>query len=168
MLVYIVMLQESSYNDLYQSTVDAFPRTTKRQHSIDPVRITALSWTPFVGLRTLFLRGLAVNEGKHYATIMLFKNVRYGSGIPIRANDGRHYMIEPLSTESNDVSLRCDCPDFFWRFNYYDHLDHSLYGRKRKKYEGQGLWKANPLEMPGMCKHLIKMAHALRDVDLLI
>lgn len=58
--------------------------------------------------------------------------------------------------------------DFYWRFNYYDHIDHSLYGRKRKKYEGQGLWVANPKEMPGMCKHLMKMAMALRDAGLIV
>lgn len=157
---------ESSTNDLYQSAVDAFPRTTKRQHAIDPVRIVQLSWTPYVGLRTLFIKGLAENQGRNYKPAVLFKDVTYGTGIPVVVN-GIQYLIEQLSAENNDVLVRCDCPDFYWRFNYYDHVDQSLWGRKRKKYEGRGLWKANPMEMPGMCKHLMKLMLALRDAKII-
>jgi hypothetical protein len=161
-------INESSANELYQSAVDAFPHTTKRQHAIDPIRIVQLNWTPFVGLKTLLVRGTAVNEGRTYKPIVLFKQVEYGTGIPLRASDGRDYLLRPLSAENNDVLLRCDCKDFYWRFNYYDHLDKSLYGRKRSKYESQGGPPANPLEMPGMCKHLMKMLLALRDAELLL
>ena len=160
------MLTESSVNDLYQSAVAAFPGTTKRQHAIDPVRIVQLSWTPYVGLNTLFIKGLAENAGRNYKTLALFKNVTYGSGLPVVVND-KEYLIEPISAENTDVVVRCDCKDFYWRFNYYDHLDHSLYGRKRSQYEGKGLWKANPMEMAGMCKHLMKMFLALRDAQIL-
>lgn len=161
------MFNESSVNDLYHSAVDAFPNTTKRQHVVDFVKIVDLSWTPFVGMRTLFIRGTAVNEGCTYKTMALFKNVIYGSGIPIKASDGR-YFIEQLSSENNDVLVRCSCLDFAYRFNYYNFLDHSLWGRKRKKYEGQDLWKANPQEKEGICKHLMKMMLALKDSGIII
>jgi len=161
-------INESSANELYRSAVAAFPNTTKRQHATDPVRIVQLDWTPFLGLKTLLIRGTAVNEGRTYKPMVLFKQVRYGEGINLRANDGKDYQLKPLSAENNDILIRCDCKDFHWRFNYYDHLDHSLYGRKRAEYVSQGGPPANPLELPGMCKHLMKMLLALRDAELLL
>lgn len=161
---------ESSLNDLYRGAVNGFPTTTRRQHAIDTVRIVELSWTPYVGLRTLFIKGVAQNFDStpysEYKVIALFKGVTYGSGIPVAVN-GIQYLIEQLSAENDGVLVKCSCGDYNWRFRHYNFLDKSNYGRDRKKYEGAGLWKANPLEMPGMCKHIMKMMLALRDAKML-
>lgn len=168
-------LNESSLNDLYQSTVQAFPRTRKRQHAVDPVKIVELTWTPYLGVRTLFVKGRADSgeSGKEYQPMVLFKGVQYHPAkenqdwIELVASDGRLYVFERLSYADNDVLLRCDCADFKWRFNYYDHVDKSLYGSKRRKYESAGGAPANPMEMPGMCKHLIKLVQSLDHAGLL-
>jgi hypothetical protein len=160
---------ESTLDQLYTSAVQAFPRTRFRQHATDPIRITELQWIPYLGMKTLYLRGRAQNIDNHheYQPIILFKNVRYHDTkdqaglVEIVASDEKHYLLERLGYTANDVLLRCDCKDFHWRFNYYDHIDHSLYGRKRSKYEAQGGPPANPRQMPGMCKHLMKMVLAL-------
>lgn len=157
---------ESSINDLYDSAVEAYPRTEFRQHSVDTVKIVNLSIVPFKGMKTIFFKGLAQNEGREYSTFIVFKEVDYSNGIKIVANDGLVYDLKPLSASKNDVFLRCDCADFRWRFRYYNHLDRSLYGHKGKKYEG-GEYPANPKELPGMCKHLLSMAKALRDSGIL-
>ncbi len=155
---------ESSIDDLYLSAVKAFPRTTMRQHAVDPIVVESLRWTPFVGMKTLFIKGSTRNEDRHYNTIILFKNVDYAKNeVRITANDGKEYKFGKLSLESTDVVLRCNCNDFYWRFNYYNHLDRSLYGTKRSKYESQGGPPANPTESPGMCKHLMKTAQILRE-----
>lgn len=163
---------ESSLSDLYDSAVDAFPNTTMRQHAIGPIQIHELSFTPFIGVKTLFLRGTAFNENRQYSPIILFKNVVYSNEgdnlIDIVASDGLHYRLKKLSVNENNVLLRCGCKDFFWRFNYYNHLDKSLFGRKRTSYESQGLrGPINPMEMPGMCKHLMKLIETLKDAKLI-
>jgi hypothetical protein len=168
-------LSESSLNDLYQSTLDAFPRTTKRQNSIDLVKIVELHWTPFVGVKTLFVKGTVESgeSGKVYEPIILFKGVRYHSEkenvnwVEIVANNGQNYVIERLNYGHNDILLRCGCGDFKWRFNYYNHLDGSLYGNKRTAYESHGGATANPREFPGMCKHLIKLIQSLDHAGLM-
>ena len=77
---------------------------------------------------------------------------------------GKIYLVETLSHSRNEVMVRCDCPDFNWRFNHYNHGEQSLYGRKRRKYESKGTGaKANPNDAQGMCKHLIKTVKALYD-----
>lgn len=157
---------ESSLADLYQSAVDAFPRTTMRQYATHPIIIANLRWTPFVGMKTLFIKGLAQNEAREYGPTILIKGINYGSGITITASDGMEYSFERPSLKKNDVLLRCDCKDFYWRFNYYNHLDRSLYGTKRRKYENKGGPPANPFELPGMCKHLMKTMNVLQEAGL--
>lgn len=163
-------IKESNLNQLYDSTVRAFPKTTKRQYAIDEIKIVGLSWVPYKGIRTLFIKGLAKNESKgtDYRPMILFKGVNYlesrvSSGVEIIASNGRNYFFEKLDL-NNDVVLRCDCPDFRWRFNFEDYKDRSLYGVVRKKYEAKvNPGSSNPLELPGMCKHLIKLVHALHN-----
>jgi hypothetical protein len=168
---------ESTINDLYQSTVIGFPNSTKRQHATDPIRIVRLEWIPYIGLKTLYIKGLAQNpesetyDQSEYQPMILFKSVRFHftrdqtNLVEIIANDQRTYLLEKLGT--NDVLVRCDCADYRYRFAWYGHLDHSLYGRKPKKYESQGGPAANPLEMPGMCKHIIKLVQSLDHAGLL-
>jgi len=165
-------MNESSLNDLFNSAVDAFPMTQFRQHATDPIVVKSLSWTPFLGVKTMFVKGLVQNEGREYTTMMLFKNVNYkpqtNETVRLWASDGMPYKFEKLSLEGTDLVLRCNCPDFKWRFSYYNHLDKSLYGTKPRKYiasEGSNRPPANPFEMPGMCKHLIKLSHALQQAN---
>jgi hypothetical protein len=165
---------ETSLNDLAKSTVNAFPKTTKRQHATDIIKIKEIFWNPYTGFKTLFVRGIAQNTEnfKEYSPMVLFKNVKYhksksNSVIELQANDGGVYLLERINPDE-DIQVRCDCKDFNWRFNYTNHLDGSLYGRKRKKYEA--LYypdTANPLQMPGMCKHLIKLLKVINASGLI-
>ena len=164
-------IDESTAIDLYKSTVDAFPKTTKRQNSIDMIKIIEMNFIPYLGMNTLFVKGLAKNidNQKEYNTTVLFKNIKYlqkenKNSIRLIASDDKKYFLETINANSNEVLVRCDCPDFYWRFNYYNSLDKSLYGRKRKKYESISNGRiANVKKAPGMCKHLIKMIKALSD-----
>ena len=166
-------LWESSLVDLYQSAVDAFPQTTLRQHATQPIKITNLRWIPYKGMKTLFIRGLAQNEEREYSPIVLFKRVRYRDEldegvVAIIASNGEIYNFDKLSLENTDVLVRCNCPDFKWRFNFYDHLDKSLYGRKRGPYTRLTEHRppANPKKMPGMCKHVLKTVEVLKEAGI--
>lgn len=160
---------ESSLHDLKQNAILAFPNTTKRQHAIDEVEIVNLKYTPYLGVKTLYVKSLAQNitNGKEYNPVILFKGLDFqeqknNNTIEIKA-DGQNYLIQKLSLENTQVLLRCNCKDFFWRFHNEDHTDKSLQGPNRKKYEGQGLWVANPLKLPGMCKHLMALVNTLKE-----
>jgi len=156
---------EATLASLYDSAVEAFPRTRKRQHAVDPVKIVGLEWTPFLGLRTLLVRGRAVNEGREYRQLVLFKGVLYHEGGDMEVvADGRSHRFDQLSLDNSEALVRCDCPDFRWRFAYYNHRERSLYGRKPARYTPNGSGPpANPLQMEGMCKHLMKLAQELEQ-----
>lgn len=163
----MIRFDEKSLTRLYDSAVDAFPNTMKRQYATDPLKVVSLHWTPFVRLKTLFIKGVVESDGNMYDTVLLFKDVDYDvkknsdKVIPLMATDGMTYHFGKISPYENDVLVRCNCNDFHWRWNYYNHLDGNLWGRKRRKYEGHGGPPANPKRMPGMCKHLIKTAIAM-------
>lgn len=159
---------ESSLDDLYQSAVQTYPRTKYRQHAVDPIKITGLSIVPFKGLNTIFFKGLANNEGRHYNPKILFKKAKFSEdGMAVMATDGNVHYVKPLSLTENEVVVRCECGDFFHRWNYADYLDKSLYGRKRKKYESLGGTSVNPTNSKGLCKHLIALTRSLRDSGIL-
>ena len=162
---------ESSLHDLKQNAILAFPATTRRQHAINEIEIVNLKYTPYLGVNTLYVKGLAhnVTNGKEYNPVMLFKGLHYqeqkgNNSAEIQA-DGQTYAFEKLSLEGTNVLLRCNCKDFLWRFHNEDHVDKSLQGPNRKKYEGQGIWEANPLKLPGMCKHLMALIEALKEAQ---
>jgi hypothetical protein len=166
-------LIESSLNELFQSSVRAFPGTTMRQYATDPIEIETLEWLPFLGMKSLIVKATARNETRVYTPLILFKKVQYHNDrdannlIEIIDATGKNYLFEKLSAQNTDVSIRCNCNDFKWRFNYTDHQDHSLYGRKRKQYiAAHNPGSSNPQNLPGMCKHLIKMAEILNQNDI--
>lgn len=158
-------VNESTLPELYDSTVKAFPQTTLRQHATQPIVIKNLHWTAFQGMKTLFVKGLAQNEDREYSPIILFKGVNYKTGgVKLAASNGKEYEFAPISLDESDILVRCNCPDFHWRFNFCNHLDKSLYGRKRAKYESMGeRGPVNPMKMPGMCKHCLKLSEVLRQ-----
>lgn len=162
---------ESSLQELYQSAVEAFPATTMRQHATDPIVISSLQWVPFLGMKTLFVKGIAESGSKEYSPLIVFKRVRYGEEgprmVPLAASDGGEYFLERLSAENTEVLVRCNCQDFYWRWTHADKLDKSLYGRNRKKYEAiYRPGSANPTNSPGICKHLMKLSKVLRESGL--
>jgi hypothetical protein len=163
------MFIESSIIDLYDNSVEAFPKTTKRQYAIDPIKIVKFDWIPFVGVKTLFIKSYAKNESKEYNSIILIKNINYSENLKsnffeLNASNGKKYFLEKISINENDVLLRCNCPDFKWRFKHFNKLDKSLFGKDGKKYEAiLRPGTANPKELSGMCKHLMKMVKVLKE-----
>ena len=170
----MMLIYESTYADLYASVVEAFPHTTRRQYATDPIKVSGIQIVPFVGVRTLFIKADAINEDRHYRSMILLKDIQYEQnlmtgGIEVVASDGRHVYLHRPSLDDNNVLVRCSCNDFHWRLNYFNHLDKSLYGRKRSPYEAKiNPGSANPLRSEGVCKHIMKMAQVLKGSGFLI
>lgn len=163
---------ETSLNGLYSSVVKAFPGTNARQNAMDEVKIEHLEWVPFRGMRTLFVKGLARRDSSKNECIMVFKEVAYGPRgrgmVELHASNGETVFLEPLSAESDDVLVRCTCKDFHWRMTHFNRMDGSLFGRDRRKYEAKFRpGSSNPMELPGLCKHLMKMSRVLAESSIL-
>lgn len=166
-------LFETSLNDLYFNIVTGFPNSRFRESATQPIKITSITWLPFLGMKTLYIQGLAQNENRAYNPIILFKNVKFQLNeapktVSLKASDGKRYYLETLSLDQ-DVTVRCNCKDFYWRMHHYNKLDNCLYGKDRKKYESLNKKPpANPLEVSGMCKHIMKLLQAVQHANLLV
>jgi hypothetical protein len=164
---------ETSLDELYKRTLAAFPTTTKRQNSVDEVKIEHLEWVPFKGMKTLFVKGQARRDESKNECIMLFKGVKYHKEmqlglVEVSASDGQTVFVEPLSYKSTDVLVRCTCKDFYWRMTHFNKIDRSLFGRDRKKYEALlRPGSSNPTESASLCKHLMKMSKVLSEASIL-
>lgn len=161
-----ILLDETTFTQLYNATVATFPNTKYRHNVVDEIKVKNLKFVPYQGLNTLFIKSLAENIEKNteYKTMALIKNINFNAkSKPVKILDeyGNSYLFEKPKINNNDVLVRCDCQDFKWRFNYYNSLDNSLYGKRRSKYKSKGLSEANPAKSPGVCKHIMKLFEQL-------
>jgi hypothetical protein len=170
----LINFLEVSLQKLYDNSVIAFPSTSKRQHAIDTIVVEHLEWIPFLGVKTLFVKGTIKNEGRKNEAIMLFKGVKYAPGegkkiVPLMTSIGKKVFIEQISVKNNDILVRCTCKDFYWRFMHFDKNEKALFGKDRKKYEAlYSPGSSNPEKLPGICKHLIKLGKILKSSNLLV
>jgi hypothetical protein len=164
---------ETSLDGLYDNTLRAFPGALKRQNAIDEVKIEHLLWVPFRGMGTLFVKAQARRDESKNECMILFKKVKYHSVsarglVELRASNGETVFVESLSASKTDVLVRCSCEDFHWRMTHFNKMDGSLYGRDRRKYEAKlRPGSSNPMELAGVCKHLMKMSRVLGESSLL-
>lgn len=164
-------LLEASLFDLQRDAERGFPNTKKRQHVTQPVVASSLKILPYIGTKVLYFQFTTksgTEAGKFYKTIISFKNVVFEKektpeNIEFIAGDNKTYYIKPLSQESSQVRVRCDCLDFYFRFVYQDYRDQALYGPKAKAYvrKTDTYPPANPRDLKGMCKHVMKCVQIL-------
>jgi len=168
-------LDERSYTGLQQSTLRFQPPTKKRQYATDPIRITKIELIPAVPSKILKVEGTAQSGQKTYDPIMQFSDVEYqdedtNENVTFVASDGEQYHIVPISLMRNNVKVKGNCLDFFYRFATYNFVDGSLYGQKPPPYRRKTTTRppANLLKIPGLCKHLIKLGQALKQSGLVV
>ncbi len=162
-----MLFNETSFSNLYKNIEIGFPTTKYRQHATHSIKIINFEWTPFIGMKTLFVRGIAESNDKEYSPMILFKRVNFSLNEekhPNIVSNGKKYHLNKISLENNDVLVRCNCKDFRYRFSYYNHKDKSLYGKVAPKYESLGLrGPINPHQVSGFCKHCIKLFEVLEN-----
>lgn len=176
-------LTEASIRDLWAKAQRAFPRTRRRQHVINRVQTREVKWQPFPKLRTLLASSRVIGEQypgkkrKLYRTNLMFRNVDFATEgqkgmlkITVRGSTPRvprgEVFFEKLSF-NDSVRVRCNCPDFRWRFNWEcdSETPSALFGPRAPAYTPPNPEKyrgpANPSGLPGICKHIMNMGLSL-------
>jgi hypothetical protein len=84
------------------------------------------------------------------------------------ASDGQDYHVQPLQLAGHNVKVRCNCMDFYFRFANYNAQDKSLVGKPPPLYRRKTTTRppVNPGQVPGMCKHLLKLVQTLQGAGL--
>lgn len=166
-------LDEVTLADLERDTVSGFPNTTKRQHATDPIHITQMKLIPAVPTGDLICDAEASSGPKTYDPKILFLDTTYedddtGTNVTFTAVDGDTYNIQPISLSRSNCKVRCNCLDFYYRFHNQNANKDALYGQLRPPYHRKTDTRppANPENVNGLCKHLIKVVQSLRQAGL--
>lgn len=179
-------LIEASVRSLWGSAVKAFPKTRRRQHVIDRVKTETVKWQAFPGLKIVLASARVLGErytGKYpreqrrYRTNLMFREAVISqtpkkgmlkitaAGSSPTVPRGAIYF-EKLSFDDS-VRVRCNCPDFQYRFNWEcdQQTPSALFGPKAPPYVPKNPERyrgpINPSGLPGICKHAMNMGLAL-------
>lgn len=152
----------------------------RRRTTVDIVKPVARS-------NTMLIRGLSYGTGVNfkgkrgkgpkriYPLIIKFYSVSYATEpdrkhkLKLPLERGNYIYSEVLRENRHQVELRCQCPDFYFRWYWWDKKDGVLSGRAFPKYKRKTTWwpETNPGHHSGFCKHLMSLVEKLRGLKLL-
>lgn len=162
----------STVPQLKTNITTGFPETRKRQHATGEVSINNIEYIPYVGTRMIHARSTSNSNGHQHRQAIQFLDVKFEpadtrQNITITATDGKDYHMQQISLSKQNTKVRCDCMDFYWRFANYNAADKSLVGSAPALYQRKtNRPPVNPDQVPGLCKHLIKLVDQLRGIKL--
>lgn len=163
--------EDSTYPGLYREIQRGFPDTRRRQHATNEVSIQNVQYLPYVGMKMLQVRVACRSNQHNYQPIIQFLNVVFdptdtNDNVTFTGQDNQEYHVQPVDLAQSRVKVRCNCLDFYYRFAMTDFNDGSLVGRMPPVYHpvpGSNRPPANPMHVPGICRHLIKVVDHLRQ-----
>jgi len=169
-----IIITESSLDDMARSIKIGFPNTTKREHIVNSVNITGLNLVPYVGMRVLLAVGTASSNGNTYKPVIQFLKVNYmnestDDNVTFKATGNQEFNIEPINSELTQIKVRCNCLDYYYRFAFYNNNQGDHYPPKAKPYIRKTTTypPANPQKVPGVCKHILKLADFLEKTQII-
>lgn len=166
LVTYSILSEDSTMPELRSNIERTFPNTTKRQHVVGDVRVTKMVYTPFAANKILQVDASTQSVGgNNHQVAIQFLNVDFTNGdVEVTAATGQKINIQQIAVTATNVKVRCDCLDFRFRFADWNFADNSLVGNPPPPYIRITTTRppANPLETPGMCKHVIKVFDELR------
>lgn len=144
----------------------------KRLADSSTVRIVKIGLEPYVG--TKFLRIHSITDNNHEQVIdcyaISFDN-RATEESPFKVSSGNKIIYaSKIDYDTTPVAVICSCNDYRFTFAYWNknRLNALTYG-KLKAYQRKTLDRPsrNPDEIPGLCKHLLRLVHSLTEGNIL-
>jgi len=172
-----IIAEQSTYNQL-KTNVDNFvpqgsgrgdgTKRYKRQYATGEVNLKNVVWRAAYGVKALEVTANALGGEKPYQPKIIFNGVDFDDEdtednitVPAEAGD---IHFQKINLSEKTMRVRCDCPDFYWRFASFNAKDKSLNGRAPKPYQSKtNRGPVNPQQVPGMCKHLLKIIEVLKQ-----
>lgn len=170
------IFEDQTVPQLRQSTEQGFPRTKKRQHSVGEVRVTGIQYLPAPQQKAIQITTATTSSSgnQHKQSVMLknaeFETMGNGSNASFKDATGREYFIKTLPLTDTNVHVTCDCEDYIFRFAHTNDQNGCHLGQLPPNYVRKTTTRppANPNNVPGCCKHLLKIMDTLKGYGLLV
>lgn len=172
---YLLYLREGkmqmTIEDLYASTVKLRGVVKTKDSKVQNVKVVG-----FPGVRTLLCTAEVIGSSgrEAYTMELLFGRVNYTKekqkGFGEIEVQGEKWYYELPTTGNNPVQVRCSCPDYRFRFAWYNKQQGAMYGRDFTKYQkvaGSNRGPANPLKTPGVCSHIANFVEKLGQMGVI-
>ncbi|MGZ5486719.1 MAG: hypothetical protein ACXWFB_12570 [Nitrososphaeraceae archaeon] len=170
-----ILNEDATIPELERNIEVGFPDTKKRQHATNEVQVTNLQYTPIP--QSNFLRinsnSRSTNNNTHQQIIDLrtiqFDKIDNEQNVSFEARNGTKYFVHPVELSATTVGVFCDCEDYMMRFANFNIQNNCHVGPTPRPYtrKTDNRPPVNPSKVPGMCKHLIKLADQLEQFGLL-
>lgn len=165
--------EDATYDQLYTGIQKGFPDTKKRQHATNEVNVVQIKFVPVSN--GLQVGAVSRSHGHNYAQSIIFTDVIYQGMAGDEATgtfmgtDGKQHTIQPITLETKRVKVNCNCLDFYHRFAQFNFSNDALSGAKPPLYQRKtdNRPPVNPMKVPGMCKHIIKVIEKMRSYGLI-
>jgi hypothetical protein len=166
-----IILNETEYGVLLGNVLSQF--VYSRKQGSTGVQVQRTIFIPSLNNETLEVRATTNSKQQRYRTALLFDDVEFvddpepgerpdPNTVTIMGSDGSKYYLNKLLLNNIDVKVKCSCPDFYWRFATWNSGDESLIGKPPPPYiKKTNRPPVNPGRVPGVCKHIIKLADQL-------
>jgi hypothetical protein len=152
-------------------TLDKLKESTHelREKINAPRPITIRKVTPLAGNKTLTISGEARGT-KMYPVTITFYNVDFSTSRdknhPLTAvvdDMNTTFFMEQVTEDEHPVQIRCQCPDFYFTWWYYDRKRKALSGPDFPAYhrKTQNYPERNEKHAPGLCKHIVGLVERL-------
>jgi hypothetical protein len=167
-----IILLELSYDTLLSNTRSNFD--SGRDDRSGRVKIVNTVFVPAPGSDELQIEGQARTANSSYNTRAIFENVIFKNDpdqntASIIATDGEEYHFNRINKGRSDIKVSCSCLDFYYRFAAFNHKANALASEPPKPYvKKTDRAPVNPNEVPGVCKHIIRLVEELEKSDLFV
>lgn len=120
--------------------------------------------------KQLIIKG-AVRGSKLYPIVVIFNGMEFVDApdldhpLSIDLSHGNYIYCNKPSMEHTSVQVRCQCPDYYFTWQYYNKSDKALAGGAFPKYQRKtDYWpERNPLHISGYCKHVHQFVNTLKS-----
>ena len=93
-----------------------------------------------------------------------------GANVKITSSDGTEHSITPVTLNVTNVGCYCECSDYQHRFAHFNIQNGCHIGPPPQDYirKTDTRPEVNPLHVPGLCKHLLKVVETLQEKRILL
>lgn len=140
-------------------------------NSTNSFKVEKLVPIPSLGVLAIQARYNALtDEGKaNYQSTIMFHDIDFAdkkdNDHPTSMKVGKQIVWVSRPTVDTDVQVRCTCKDFYFTWWAWVAKQDSFAGKPFPKYRRKTKTypERNPGHIPGLCKHLLRLAKYLKD-----
>jgi len=170
------LIETKNIPQLRRHIEQGFPDTKKRQHITHEVKITKLQYIPITYNNILRIQSESLTDGGNvHKQLMDIVNVTFqppNSENTVGVTDelGRERFVTPVELNVHNVKVNCDCKDYEFRFANFNIQNKCHLGPPPPPYVRKTTTRpeVNPMKVPGMCKHLLRVTEDMQKQGILI